>query len=568
MNIRISILCIALIAFFTGAALASSEDDIVYPVGELGDCGDEQECRAYCNGLAHIDECLAFAEQHNLLSPEEIAEARKFAEIGVESGPGGCGGNGECEVYCEDISHINECLAFAEEHDILDMQELEEARRVVQALREGAQLPGGCTSKDACEAYCEDASHIQECVAFAEVAGFMSAEELGEAKMVLRALEGGAKLPGGCQGKAQCEAYCSESSHMEECFEFAVAAGFMKPDEIEEARKMMPFMTRGEMPGGCRSRQECEAYCFQGSHTEECVTFFEQAGVMNAEDAKLFRKTGGRGPGECRGKEECDVFCNDPANQQICFDFAKQHGLIEEDELRNMEEGIGMFREGFQNAPPEVAQCLKARIGEEVLSKIEAGTFLPNQELGKHMRGCFEEFMPRGEQGDPMRHEGESRPGGEGDFDPSGGRRFGPHPEASDCVQRILSGHSGPPTPEQEARMRQECFSQSSEGFEGGLMPSGAPEGFPEGFQEQFQEQFQQQYQEEFQRQYEQQYQEEFQRQMEQQSSGGFQPPGGEAPMEFHPEEPAPTSRLLRESFFGAVWEAMKPGLSRFIPFF
>lgn len=555
MNIRTVISSLALTAFFTGVALAGSKDDIVYPVVELGSCENEAECRAYCDGLAHIDECLVFAEKHNLLSVEELADARKFAEIGVESGPGGCGGTEECETYCEDISRITECLAFAEEHDILDTQELGEARRVAQALREGAQLPGGCTSKRACEAYCQDASHMQECVAFAEVAGFMSPEELNEAKMVLRALEGGAKLPGGCRGKEQCEAYCSESSHMEECFEFAIAAGFMKPDEIQEARKMMPFMTRGEMPGGCRSRQECETYCFQGSHTEECVAFFEKAGVMSREDAEMFRKTGGKGPGECRGKEECDSFCNNLANQEICFDFAKQHGLIEEGELMRMEEGIGMFREGLQNAPPEVAQCLKERVGEEVLSKIEAGTFLPNQELGEHMRNCFEEFMPAMPEGGPMEHEGGFRPGleGGGFAPPTGG------PEAANCVQRILSGHSGPPTPEQEARMRQECFSQSSR--------ESIPMGIPEGSQEQFQQQYQEEFQRQFQQQYQQQYQEEFQRQMEQQSSGGSQSPEGfQAPEEFYSEESVPTSRLPKESFLGAVLEAMKPALSRFIP--
>ena len=512
MNIRISILCIALTALLAGAVLANSEDDIVYPVAELGSCANEQECRAYCDGLAHIDECLAFAQEHNLLSPEEFAEARKFAEIGVETGPGGCKGKGECEAYCEDISHVNECLAFAEQHGILEAQELDEARRVAQALREGAQLPGGCANKVSCEAYCEAPNHMQECVAFAEAAGFMSREELAEAKMVLRALEGGAQLPGGCRGKDQCEAYCSEPSHMEECFEFAVVAGFMKPDEIQEARKIMPFMVRGEMPGGCRTREECEAYCFEGSHTEECVAFFEKAGVMSAKDAEIFRKTGGRGPGDCRGEEECNTFCNVPANQQICFEFARQHGLIEEGELANMEEGIGMFREGFQNAPPEVAQCLKERIGEEVLAKIEAGTFLPNQELGKHMRNCFEEFMP------PM-PEGGSMPYGEGGFMPGGEGGFAPPPEASDCVQRILSGIAGPPTPELELRIRQECFPQPTEGFQG----TGE-------FQSEFQNQYEQQYQ--------QQYQEEYQRQLEQQIP--------------------PASQVPKESFLGAVWEVLK----------
>ncbi|MBI2098698.1 MAG: hypothetical protein HYT49_03585 [Candidatus Wildermuthbacteria bacterium] len=434
---------------------------------------------------------------------------------------------------------------------------------------------GNCGSKEECKSYCDNVENIAACVGFAERHGLMSGEELQEAKQVVQALSQGAKLPGGCRSKLECDAYCQVGSNIEECIAFAEAAGFLTGEELQEAKRIAPLMARGEMPGDCRSKEQCEAYCSDENNTEECVAFFEKAGFMTAEEVQMFRKTGGKGPGGCRGREECDSFCNDPANQTACFEFAKEHDLISAEELQNMEEGMTKFREGFQNAPPEVAQCLKDTIGEDVLEKIEAGTFLPNQELGEHMRGCFEQFMP-------------AMPAGEG-FGPEGEQGM-MRPEASGCIQGILGDMSqmqGPPTAEQEQRIREECFPQQQGG------PASQQGGFegtmPPEFQGEFQNQFEQQFQEQF--------QEEYQRQLEQQSPEGFMPPEGyqmpegyqppeqyQVPQEFQveqtapmeqmaPQEPAPApeptpeSSLQKKSFLGAVVEAMRPGLKILFPF-
>ena len=56
-------------------------------------------------------------------------------------------------------------------------------------------------------------------------------------------------------------------------------------------------------------------------------------------------------------------------------------------------------------APPEVSQCLKSIVGEEVLNKVQSGQTMPSQQLGEQMRKCFEQFMPQG-QGGSMGPEG------------------------------------------------------------------------------------------------------------------------------------------------------------------
>ncbi len=397
-------------------------------------------------------------------------------------------------------------------------EELEEAKKVSQALRSGAQLPGGCRNKNECEAYCNNTSHMKECIDFAEKAGFMSGQELQEAKQVLKAFEAGVETPGNCKGKQQCETYCQEESHMEACFNFAVAAGFIPPEEAEQARKMMSLMAKGGMPGNCKGKQQCEAYCADESNIQECADKFTQAGFMTEEEKEMFLKTGGKGPGDCKGRDECEAFCNDPANQEACFQFGKEHGLISQEDLTNMEEGMKQAKEGLDRAPPEVASCLQEKVGAGVLEKIRSGQFTPNPQLGEAMRTCFEENMP---QGPPPGMEG-----GEGNM-PGGQFQGGPggctsqeecqaycqaHPEQ--CGGSAFP-EGGMPGTDFEGRMPPEggmIPPETLKQFEG-LIPQVPSSGDGASSQDQYR----QQYQEQFQKQYQEQYQQQLQQQIQQQ---------------------------------------------------
>jgi len=346
-RVRISF-CIVLfgllISFAMFAFTYAQEEDpfasIIYPIAELGDCESRNDCETYCNDFDHINECIAFAEAHDLFSEEDLEQAKKFAEIGT-AGPGDCTSQASCDFYCEDITHIEECLAFGEEHDLIPEEELAEARKVARAIEEGAVLPGGCTSKNSCELYCNDEAHIEECFAFGE------------------------------------------------------AAGLIPPEELEMARKFIELLKNGETPGGCVGERECEAYCENPDHFDECITFAEKAGFIPPEELELLRKTGGKGPGDCLGREECENYCNDPANQEVCFAFATEHGLISEEDLEHARGGFDHVREGLSQAPPEVRDCLRDTVGEEVLAKIESGEpFMPSGDLGEKMRHCFESVGP------------------------------------------------------------------------------------------------------------------------------------------------------------------------------
>lgn len=417
---------------------ATSKDDIVFPVAELGNCGSESECRAYCDEPAHYSACFAFAKKHNLLegplADKDERELEEFAAIIQKGGPGGCTSQSSCEAYCNNVNHIDECLAFGEKHDFLRGEELKEAKKIQRALAQGATLPGGCTSKDSCETYCSDASHMEECIAFAEAAGFMSKKEL------------------------------------------------------EEVKRILPLMQRGETPGGCTSKDACEAYCEIDAHFEECITFAEKAGFMKPEEAEIARKVGAfGGPGGCKSERECRAYCDEPTHHEDCFTFASEHGLIPEEDLRNIEEGRGKIKEALEQARqyPEVQECLHSTIGLEVLEKVANGEHLPQRDLGDHMRRCFDEFSPRPEFSESDMH----------------------------MVPEQFFG-SGGCSSEEECKMYcethpEECGMnvQPSEG----LRPDQFEQQYQEGLPQQFDEQHRQEYEEQYRQQFEQQY-EEFQK--------------------------------------------------------
>lgn len=309
-----------------------SASDIAYPVKELGNCQSDIECRSYCDNADRAKACFTFAKKYHLISEEEADEAAdKF--LNVKNGPGGCNSGSSCETYCNSVDHLDACIAFAEE------------------------------------------------------TGYYSPEELAEARKFQALVKAGTQFPGGCKDRNTCEIYCSDSGHMEECLDFAEESGFMPKEEIDEARKFMALMRQGESPGGCTSKEQCENYCFEENHIDECIAFAEKAGVITAEDAIMAKKVGGKGPGGCRSKVQCETYCE--ANSEECFNFAQEHGLISEDDLAEMRDGMARFRDELDKMPPEAVQCMKDAAGEENFNKMIAGEPIFDRGIEGKMKSCF-----------------------------------------------------------------------------------------------------------------------------------------------------------------------------------
>lgn len=324
----------------TSAPDGSVVKNITFPIIELGNCGSKEECRNFCNQPENITACVAFAKSHGLMNQDEATRAEKFGQkIKGGQGPGGCTDAESCKNFCSTVANLDVCTAWAEKNGIKD-DHFTEAKKINGYLKSGGQMPGGCTSKETCESYCGDFSHAEECFAFAKKVGLNN--------------------PGGPNGEA--------------------------PNQ-----KILELMKSGQTPGGCQSKDACEAYCHDQNHFEECANFAEKAGLVKPEEAALIKATGGKGPGGCVG-EACRTYCNDQTHRDECFKFAEDHGLIASQELQKAKEGMTRMRAGLENAPAEVQACLKTELGDSVLSDIQSGQFTPGLEIGDKVRSCFEKF--------------------------------------------------------------------------------------------------------------------------------------------------------------------------------
>jgi hypothetical protein len=420
---------------------ATAPSAISYPVAELGNCADASACRAYCDNSAHVAACLTFAEQHGLMTKDEVALAKKMTS-GKLQGPGGCTTKDTCEAYCDDIAHIEECVSFAEAQGALPPEKLAEAKKVQAAIARGVKPPP-CKNKEACDAYCSDPNNMEVCINFGKEAGFMSPQEQADADKMLAALRKGVKPPA-CQGKEACDAYCQSPDHMEECMNFALAAGLMKPEEQANAQGMLKALKQGVKPPACQGKEACDAYCQSPEHMDECINFSVAAGFMKPEEAAMAKKTGGKGPGGCRGKDECDAFCNQPANQQTCFDFGVANGMISPDQVKQIEQGKQQFQQTITQAPPEVTQCLKDTVGADKLAAFTSGSAMPPKDIGDQMRTCFEKFKGSPQGGGPNQQcTGDNcpppGPGGQG-----GGGQFQPGPGTMNPGGQMMPQQAGP----------------------------------------------------------------------------------------------------------------------------
>ncbi len=396
MKIYVYVLALLIIAVASQVlAETRSESDpganIQFPIVELGNCADKNSCKTYCNDPVNTDACLAFAKKHNLMSQEDINAARKFITQNIK-GPGGCATPDSCRSYCENIDHIDECVAFAEKMGIAPPGGLEEAKQIQAAIKKGIKPPQ-CGGKDECNKYCGEPSHIESCVAFGEAAGFLKGKELEDSKKMISAVQKGV-IPPPCNGKDECESYCKEPSHIEACVSFAKAAGFMTPEETENSEKMIRAIQQGAKPPQCGGKDECDKYCGEPEHVDECTNFAVAAGFITKEQAEITKKTGGKGPGGCVGNE-CQTFCNDLKNQETCLQFSKDNNMMSKEDFKKMEEGRGQMRRSLEEAPPSVMTCLTNALGSGTLEAVRKGEIMPSRDIGDKMRQCFREMMEK-----------------------------------------------------------------------------------------------------------------------------------------------------------------------------
>ena len=365
--------------------------DMQFPISELGGCKSKEDCKIFCDDSNNTKVCLKFAEKHKLMSSEELAMAKKFTDSEM-IGPGQCKGKKECTTYCSNVSNLEECITFAQKNGMMSEEKLQESQKVLEAIKKGVKPPS-CGGPEDCDKYCSLSEHMEECMTFSIEAGIMDPQKQEQSKKILAAIKRGVKPPA-CKGQMECDTYCSSSEHMEECMNFSIETGMMSEQEKEQAQKTLTAIKQGILPPACKGEQECQKYCAEDNHVEECIKFAVATGNMSEKDAKIAIKTGGKGPAGCTGSD-CKAYCENPDNQEVCYNFAKENGMISEDQLQQMEESQQRMKESFSQIPQVVLDCLTSSLGADVVEKMKNGSMI-SQKFGEATNQCFQK-VPQGQ---------------------------------------------------------------------------------------------------------------------------------------------------------------------------
>ncbi len=400
LSVLILISSVMISGVIVGSAMAQTPADqstttlsasITYPIPELGNCQSQADCKTFCDDTKNTDACLAFAQANNLMSSDQVAAAKKFADSGMV-GPGGCKGETECDTYCGDTSHIEECITFAQNNGLMSEQKLQESQKVLAAIKTGVK-PLGCNSEQECEAYCATAEHMEECINFGTEAGILPAQDQENARKVLTAIKNGAVPP--CEGDA-CPAFCSKPQNADACEKFRIEAGIPSRSEMIVVQAILTLIAKGTTMSTCSGAQGCQDYCSQDAHAEECAKFAEDNGAITSSEAEaaIGGEAAPEGPGGCKTKDECDAYCNNPDNSETCFNYAKDNGLISSEDLKKIEDSQQQMKDSFNNMPAEILTCLTTSLGADTVEKLKSGNAIPDQKTAEQMKTCFDQYTP------------------------------------------------------------------------------------------------------------------------------------------------------------------------------
>lgn len=269
--------------FSATATLAAT----TFPIAELGDCRDANECGLYCEIPAHKAACWAY-QTYQATAPAVLGEtttAFPIAELG------NCTSVRECKAYCDIPANLTACRTFGQKQG-LDRASTTFGQQT--ALLAHAKEELGCTSLQQCRAHCNDPTNTQQCqdlaTQFAPLTYRVAREALLEqARLILQ-----------CTSLEECRAYCADPAHRQACQVFAQ----------EHAPELFRDKMRTNLP--CTTLAECQAYCSSPQHATACATARDGTGVrINVQHERGFT---------CNTKEECERYCQ--ANPDQCPSYA------------------------------------------------------------------------------------------------------------------------------------------------------------------------------------------------------------------------------------------------------
>lgn len=299
-------LFITLLVFFT-AQSSTAWGAPTYPIFELANCRDAQECHLYCEIPAHKATCWAY-QTYLDASPAVLGET---TDTSLPTQPtllfpipelGNCNSLTECKLFCDISTNIRTCQAFGKKRGLTKTSSTVGQQT---ALLAHAKEELGCTSLQQCRAFCNDPVNSEQCQVVASK--YASPKyQLARTELLEKARRSLA-----CTTLEECRAFCATEANQVACQMFAAeqAPALFR----EKMRLAPPSLSDRPLSLPCSTLAECQAYCANPEHATACTTARENGKIkINIQQEEKF---------SCNTKEECERFCQ--ANPDQCPSYTR-----------------------------------------------------------------------------------------------------------------------------------------------------------------------------------------------------------------------------------------------------
>ncbi len=309
-------------------------EKIAFPIAELGNCASREECEEYCNQPANRATCQAFAEEQGLARPRGSQPHEEEQPRGEEPGMelefpieelGNCASIDECDAFCRRPENKDKCSEYAKKTDMQEYYEEDFGEESTEEDHQGGQPPGisfpiaqlgNCGSMEECDLYCQQPDHQEQCIAFARQHGLNAPEQ--------------SQRPDDKSGLEERKEYCKNHPDDEACRRSREEYCKNHPEDCKKIAG----------PGGCTSKEECQRYCQQNPNDAECQKAREKFGKEPPKDSqkkeeKMPPKEGEMktGPGGCNSPEECKKYCENNPDDPECKEMPEKEIPEEKEEM-------------------------------------------------------------------------------------------------------------------------------------------------------------------------------------------------------------------------------------------
>ena len=291
--------------------LKSAQAAIRYPVRELDNCRNQNECRLYCEIPKNTPSCWAFAKYgppslvlgETTVTDEEVARQKGITFPLSELG--NCAGIAECRDFCRLEANKSACTDFALKKNLQQSR----VKSIAADIMQKARTELSCDSKTSCHNFCRKPENLEICRSFGEKYE-LTKKSATPSALLNPALWQKSADELGCSNQSSCKNLCTGPENKRRCSAFAAkyALGTFSGSQKSAIAK--------ELIGSslCKNEVECAAYCQK--NPEECKGYMPDTASSSAQKDSYL------GPGGCRTDNECREYCI--AHPDECPNFPKK----------------------------------------------------------------------------------------------------------------------------------------------------------------------------------------------------------------------------------------------------